>query len=83
MRAVQIHLGDEFLDAVGGLPNKSVGGALGYLACWAIQSERYKSVVLYGDKDGNIHATYRDGNGEVTYSMFALRAEDGSYSTHS
>jgi len=83
MRTVQIHFGEEFLAAVD-MPSKAVDLAVGYLSCWGIAGVRFASVVIYGERDGNISVTYRNAAGEVTFGMYALRSEDGkSYSFHS
>jgi hypothetical protein len=85
MRTVQLHLTEEFLDAVGGLPDPEVSRCVGYLATWAIGSERHKggTVTIGGDKDGNLSALYRNADGAVTYEIFGLRSDTGNYSTHS
>jgi hypothetical protein len=86
---VEISLSEDFLDAVGGnlRTNKNIDQAIGYLATWAIPqigSTRYSGkVTIYGDKEGNLNASYRDNKGEIIYSMAAIRNDDGTYSTHS
>lgn len=60
--------------------------AIGYLASWAIAgaSGNYAGKMsLYGDADGGWHATYRNEQGEVTYTIFGELSEDGEYSFHS
>jgi hypothetical protein len=82
-RTLEVHLGDEFTNAVGGLPNKNVSQAVGYLVLWAIGNDRYRSVEICGDRTGDIEATYRNEGGTITYGMLAQKREDGSYSVHS
>lgn len=60
-----------------------VNAAVGRLSMWAIHNERYAAVAIYGDHQGNLNATYRNAAGEVTYSMAAMRRENGSYGFHS
>lgn len=81
-RSIQMHFGEGFTDAIGD-HMKSAEAAIGYLCRWAIHSPRYSKVLIYGDKCGNIHATYRNETGDITYDMSAIRHEDGTYSTHS
>lgn len=65
---------------------QQVHNAIGYLTTWAINgdSDRYKGKMsLYGDKEGNLHGTYRNVAGDVTYNLFGQRDEKGEYSFHS
>jgi len=61
-----------------------VYAAIGYLATWGLASERFSGkMTLYGDTNGNWHATYRDKQDNVTYNIFGQRNEDGTYGFHS
>lgn len=82
-RTIELTLSEEFLTlaSLGTLIEKD--RAVGYLCNWAIHSERYCRLTIYGDKEGNLNASYRNAAGEVTYSMFGMRGEDGTYSFHS
>ena len=57
--------------------------AIGYLSSWAIGSLRYVSVDIYEDRRGELQATYRDAENNVTYFMAGVRRDDGTYSFHS
>lgn len=82
-RTVEIHLTEEFTNIVANTQHHA-NNCIGYLSMWAIHSERYSGkLTIYGDKDGCLNATYRNKAGDVTYSMYGLRREDGTYSTHS
>lgn len=83
MRRCELHLPEAFLDAVGGLPNQKVQAAVGYLCLWGAGSERYRNVTVFGGNNGDLHATYRDDAGGVTYTLFGQRHVDGGYSFHS
>lgn len=61
----------------------SVDACIGYLVSWALHSERYCRLSIYGDSQGNLNATYRNSAGEVTYTMFGLCDTNGTFSTHS
>jgi hypothetical protein len=51
------------------------GDALGYLASWAHWSAgRYDGEVsIFGDSQGNLHAAYRDSQGNDSYALYAQR----------
>lgn len=82
MRTVKISLSEEFSDATEG-HRKAVESAVGYLSMWAVGSERYKSVTIHGEKEGNLNAIYRNEGGDVTYNLFGLHDGNGNYSFHS
>lgn len=83
MRNVQIDKHEEF-DTVTVHTQDEVKRVVGYLTLWAIHSERYCTLRLYLDKDGNVNALYKDAKGAVTYEIFGMRnPDDGSYTTHS
>lgn len=82
IRTITLNLSEEFLDAT--IDNKTeANNAIGYLSTWAITSERYCALYLYGEDNGNISALYKDKDLKPTYEMLAQRREDGSYSFHS
>lgn len=82
-RTISLTLTEDFVN-VNVRNRESVNRAIGYLSTRAIiHSERYCSVTIYGDKNGCLNATYRNGNGEVTYNLYAQLGEDGSFSYHS
>lgn len=63
-------------------------GAIGYLALWAIGSDRYAHVYIYVDDAGDAFANYRAApGGAITYQIGAIRdASDPAnvrYSFHS
>ena len=74
---------DEGVDDATANTQRNVSSAVGYLAGWGKNSDRYKEVFIFGDSEGNVHGSYRNGAGDVTYSLFGLRGTDGSYSFHS
>lgn len=82
MRNITITKHEEF-DDVTAQTRDSVNRVIGYLSLWALHNERYRAVAIYLDKRGEANATYRNDKGEVTYSIFAQRHDDGTYSTHS
>lgn len=57
--------------------------AIGYLAIWAHKSDSKTKLSIFGDPNGDLHATYENEQGEVTYTIFGQRGDDGSYSFHS
>lgn len=82
-REITLAKHEGFDDAVAANTNH-VHAAIGYLATWGLASERFSGkMTLYGDKDGNWHATYRDKQDNVTYNIFGQRNEDGTYGFHS
>ena len=83
-RKIEIVLCEEFVDVHKGLPNKQISDAIGYLANWAIGSERYHSVRIVGDQHGDLTAVYSNKNGETTYVIGAVQHTDGEgFSFHS
>jgi hypothetical protein len=83
MRTIELHISSEaFQNAVANI-GKQLSVAVGYLATWAVHSERYCMVMIDGDNHGNLFATYRDKDGKVTYSMAGMLRNDGTYSFHS
>lgn len=82
-RTVTLTFDDEFQNVV----IETIGQVyhtIGYLAMWAISSEqRSGNLTIFGDREGNLHARYRNKAGEVTYEIFGMRDENGEYSTHS
>jgi hypothetical protein len=62
---------------------KTYWNAIGYLAMWAIGSPRYENVTLYVEPDGCIEGRYSTTGGEITYTIFGKRDDDGSYTFHS
>lgn len=65
---------------------EQVHKAIGYLITWAVNSdsERYKGkMTLFGDDNGDLHAAYHNQQGEVTYTIFGQRDEQGHYTFHS
>ena len=84
-RTVEMRFHEEF-ETTAAEKMKEVNAAIGYLSMWAVTSpERYAGKVgIYGDQRGDLHASYRDKDtGEITYTIFAQRGENGSYSFHS
>jgi hypothetical protein len=65
--------------------------AIGYLSTWAIggSSDRYQGpCTVYGDRNGDLHGTYRNKAGEPTYAIFGMRdasadGEESRFSFHS
>ena len=82
-RAVEIVFNPEFANVTANDTSCKSNAAVGYLATWAIHSCRHVRVSILGDREGNLHATYRDANGDVSYSLFGLRGDTGDYSFHS
>jgi len=77
-RTVEISLNEEFYNVVG--DTHHANNCIGVLSMWAIISERYSGrLTIYGDKEGQLHATYRNQKGEVTYTMYCQRRADGAY----
>ncbi len=84
MRTITLNLTNEFDEAIAeGNSERQVAAAIGYFSMWAVHSERYASLSLYGDRRGDLHAQYRNKAGDITYTMLGQRGEDGSYSFHS
>lgn len=82
VRQLDLGYSDKFDDVVEG--NPQVFSTIGILARWGMGAERFSGkVTIYGDHQGNINATYRDKDGNVTYNIFAQLQDDGSYTTHS
>lgn len=80
-RTITVEYDDAFINAT--IDAKAAREqAIGYLATWAIHSDRHKSVAIKGDKEGNLHATYRNVLNETTYTLFAQNTA-GVYSFHS
>jgi hypothetical protein len=83
MRSVDVAWCDEFTEVTVKTWDE-VWKAIGYLSTWGINSDRYGGKVnVYGDPDGNIAACYRNKEDTLTYSLFGLRGEDGTYTFHS
>ncbi len=85
MRKIEMTFHENFLFATRIAPAET-RAAIGYLAGWAFPSEggRYAGrMSLEGDEEGNVYATYRNPDDDVTYTLFGLRDADGSYSFHS
>jgi hypothetical protein len=84
-RTIKVMVSDELKSEIIPCYDKELTSAIGRLALWAIQGDGKNWACLYVDRDGNVGATYRDGDetGEVTYSMLGQRQADGSYSFHS
>ncbi len=80
-RKVEIVIDPEQLD-ITKCP-EHVQAAIGYLAMWAIGSERYVNVSIYSDRHGELNAVYKDNDGKTTYVMGAVPREDGTFSYHS
>ncbi len=81
-RTITLTLTDGFKEAVVNVPNAVVDAAVGYFCGWAIHNPRYSALTLYGDRSGGLSATYRDAQGNVTYSMAGILNGD-RYSYHS
>lgn len=83
-RTVEIRFDEKFQNIVTD-SLKDVHDAIGYLATWAIHSaDRYAgTVTIVGDQHGDLHANYRNAEGELSYSMLGQRDTDGSYTFHS
>lgn len=82
-RNVTIRYNDKFLVAVSGVEVRTLDQAVGYLSTWAITSPRYVNVCIFGDNEGNLHGTYKDSKGDVTYTLFGLLDKNMTYSFHS
>jgi len=66
--------------------NEHNDNAIGYLVRWGM-GERHSNVKICGIGQGHdadcLFATYTDGNGKITYELFAHRSDDGTFSFHS
>lgn len=82
MRKVTVLFDEQFHLATQDHKNE-MQNCVGYLATWALHSERYCNCNIFGDSHGNLHANYSDKDNNSTYSMFGQLGEDGKYSTHS
>lgn len=75
---------DDFQDATSDLPEAVRVAAIGYLATWGLNSDRYYRVAIYGNHDGEMTANYYDVSGAMTYQIGAVLNNDGTdYSFHS
>lgn len=87
MRTATIVLSEGFTNEMERVGNRQeVNKVVGYLVTWAIGSERYAKCNLYGHDNGCIDAIYHSGvndDGKATYSIAAIRGNDGKYTTHS
>lgn len=84
-RAITLTLSEEFLN-LNAKNDLETFKAIGYLATWAYPNqteERHCKLDLYGDREGNFQASYKDKDGKQTYFLFGLRRDDGTYSFHS
>lgn len=77
MRDVQINLSPDIMKS------RDLLYAIGYLATWGLGSERYHQVRIFANNSDEVNAYYYNKHQEVTYSMGAIRCEDGTYSFHS
>jgi hypothetical protein len=66
--------------------SRELSRAIGYLASWAIMSDRMSSVKIALDTEGDLFANYFDKDGNQKYYIFGLRDDDSAdkqYSFHS
>lgn len=84
MRKIEITVSDGFDDATTELSRTTIDSAMGYLVMWAIHSDSKKNVRIHCSRDGSLNATYRNDDGNITYSMAAIIKDDGqTYGFHS
>lgn len=85
-RTVEIALSDEFLlkTQENDVQTRTVSEAVGYLSTWALNGmgNYAGKLSIYGDKNGDLHATYRNKEGSVTYNIFG-QLNEKEYSFHS
>ena len=85
-RKIDLELTEEFQELIMSDAGKGMKGsreALGHLMFWAFHDKKYNHVSVHGRRDGDINAVYMNDDQTVTYNLYALRQEDGSYSYHS
>lgn len=80
-RIVEIQIDTDQLDVTKNKEN--IDKVIGYLALWAIGSERYVNVRIYSDRHRELNAVYTNDEGKTTFVIGGVEGEDGSYSTHS
>lgn len=62
---------------------KEVEKVVGYLSLWAIHANNKQTVKMFFANNGDVSASYYDNDGKLTYELYGMRGDDGSYSTHS
>lgn len=64
---------------------REVFKALGYLSQWAMHNDnpRNASASVVMADNGDMHAVYRDSEGNITYEIGAVMRDGGTYSFHS
>lgn len=86
-RTTQFNFHPDFWDAVEGAYDEAFK-AIGYLTTWALvpsdNPSHMGSMSLFGRNDGDLCATYRDANGEMSYFLAGIfHKDEGRYSFHS
>lgn len=86
-RTVEITVCERFESNAGGVLEKAVDDAIGYLSVWSITSGTLPVAKIVCQDDGNISALYTNREGQFGYEIFGMYHEspDGvkSYSFHS
>ena len=84
-RSVEFVFHPDYEDAVANVPIENRQRAIGKLCEWSVHNEtgKFSRVTIYGGIQGDITATYRNKEGEPTYSIMAVLNDDGTYSFHS
>lgn len=62
---------------------REVYRALGYLTQWAMHNDNPRSVSVVMADNGDMHAVYRNKDGDITYEIGSVLRDDGAYSFHS
>lgn len=74
MRMVEMVLTKEFTEIA---PRHESELVLGQMLTWNVLAEQYGGrMTIFGSKDGNLYATYRNTNHIVTHSCCAILEDD-------
>ena len=82
-RIIHLELTDEFMDQHADTPRANLDAAIGHLCGWSHNAESKQRLRLYGDKRGDLNATYRNDEGTVTYQILGQHDGKGNFTFHS